>query len=329
MNEIIDVEFKEITDFSNRSTEELTAEANALWEQMEAIGNLGLMMAVKAGMRLIEIKNRVPHGSWEDWVDKNCKFSKRKASNMIKLAEKSRGNDSIFSNRQTFADLGISKVWELLSTTEEVAETVLENENLEDMTVKELREEIRVTKAAYDRIEADRREIEAEAKRAKAEILELKKQLEGPATRSESTEALEAELKELQEKLEKKEQEIKDAKAKQKELIKKEKDKLLAEKEHAKMEAKAEAEKSFKDELESKRAEDRKRIETLEEELAKAEKKLSASGNEKLLQIKIHAETIQNSFDKIKETIEQTEPETAEKMKNFIRAVLDKVKGEL
>ena len=49
MNEIIDVEFRELRNIEDKTTEELAQEANTLWQQMEVIGNIGLMMAVQAG----------------------------------------------------------------------------------------------------------------------------------------------------------------------------------------------------------------------------------------------------------------------------------------
>ena len=86
MNEIIDVEYKEVINLSDKTTEELTAEANTLWNQMEAIGSIGIMMAAQAGRRLNVIKERLPHGEWESWAQNNLKFSLRKANNMMKLA---------------------------------------------------------------------------------------------------------------------------------------------------------------------------------------------------------------------------------------------------
>ena len=88
MNEIIDVEFKELRNIEDKTTEELAQEANTLWQQMEIIGNIGLMMAVQAGQRLQVIKSRLQHGEWEKWCEDNLQFSKSKAEKMLKLAKK-------------------------------------------------------------------------------------------------------------------------------------------------------------------------------------------------------------------------------------------------
>ena len=143
MNEIIDVEYKEVIELSDKTTEELTAEANTLWNQMEAIGSIGIMMAAQAGRRLNVIKERLPHGEWESWAKNNLEFSLRKANRMMSLAEKMEDDSSLFANPTTLSDIGISKVWALLAAPEEIAEEVVNNPELPDMTVKELKEEIR------------------------------------------------------------------------------------------------------------------------------------------------------------------------------------------
>lgn len=70
MNEIIDVEYTELTNFEEKSTEELAAEANTLNIQIEVIASIGIIMAVQAGRRLNVIKERLPHGEWESWAKK-------------------------------------------------------------------------------------------------------------------------------------------------------------------------------------------------------------------------------------------------------------------
>ena len=103
MNEIIDVEFKELRNIEDKTTEELAQEANTLWQQMEIIGNIGLMMAVQAGQRLQVIKSRLQHGEWEKWCEDNLQFSKSKAEKMLKLAKKSfRRKQHFFKNGNVY-----------------------------------------------------------------------------------------------------------------------------------------------------------------------------------------------------------------------------------
>ena len=102
MNEIIDVEYRTLTPLDDLSTEQLTAETNQLWQQIEFIGNYGTLLAAQAGARLNIIKARLGHSQWEHWMKENLDFSPRKANSMMKLAEKMADENSIFSNPQTY-----------------------------------------------------------------------------------------------------------------------------------------------------------------------------------------------------------------------------------
>jgi hypothetical protein len=44
--------------------------------------------AIEAGRLLKEAKNRVPHGSWLTWPEKNCELSERTAQAYMRLAKK-------------------------------------------------------------------------------------------------------------------------------------------------------------------------------------------------------------------------------------------------
>lgn len=185
MNEIIDVEFRELRNIEDKTTEELAQEANTLWQQMEVIGNIGLMMAVQAGQRLQVIKSRLQHGEWEKWCENNLQFSKSKAEKMLKLAKKASDENSIFSKTETFTDLGISRVWALLSAPEEVAKEIVEDPESKDLTVRELQDKIRAltdeakaSKAKADEESGKAGKLKTELKTAKDQVKALERQLE-------------------------------------------------------------------------------------------------------------------------------------------------------
>ena len=203
MNEIIDVEFRELRNIEDKTTEELAQEANTLWQQMEVIGNIGLMMAVQAGQRLQVIKSRLQHGEWEKWCENNLQFSKSKAEKMLKLAKKASDENSIFSKTETFTDLGISRVWALLSTPEEVAKEIVEDPESKDMTVRELQDRIRAltdeakaSKAKADEESGKAGKLKTELKTAKDQVKALERQLE--SAESEKTAADDELTKELE-----------------------------------------------------------------------------------------------------------------------------------
>ena len=326
MNEIIDVEYKEVINLSDKTTEELTAEANTLWNQMEAIGITGIMMAAQAGRRLNVIKERLPHGEWESWAQNNLKFSLRKANNMMKLAEKTEDENSFFANPQSLADIGITKVWALLSAPEDVAKEVVENPDAAEMTTREFKEEIR---------------------RLKEKNAELKKELEDSADESQNLQSdlrtqidqLVAELKIYEEtpaKSEETEKEIADLKTqleKANTALEKEKknmEKAKASIEEEKQKAADEAAKTAKEEALAKFKEDNKLLiesnQQAAEEIDRLQRLLENNSQPEIAEFKVHSDQLQKSFISCRDCIGKiTDIEKAAKMRMAIKTIMQQL----
>ena len=326
MNEIIDVEYKEVINLSDKTTEELTAEANTLWNQMEAIGSIGIMMAAQAGRRLNVIKERLPHGEWESWAQNNLKFSLRKANNMMKLAEKTEDENSFFANPQSLADIGITKVWALLSAPEDVAKEVVENPDAAEMTTREFKEEIR---------------------RLKEKNAELKKELEDSADESQNLQSdlrtqidqLVAELKIYEEtpaKSEETEKEIADLKTqleKANTALEKEKkntEKAKASIEEEKQKAADEAAKTAKEEAFAKFKEDNKLLiesnQQAAEEIDRLQRLLENNSQPEIAEFKVHSDQLQKSFISCRDCIGKiTDIEKAAKMRMAIKTIMQQL----
>lgn len=326
MNEIIDVEYKEVIDLSDKTTEELTAEANTLWNQMEAIGSIGIMMAAQAGRRLNVIKERLPHGEWESWAKNNLEFSLRKANRMMSLAEKMEDESSLFANPTTLADIGISKVWALLSAPEEVAEEVVNNPELPDMTVKKLEEEIR-------RLKEKNTGLEKEIKDSADESLSLQSDLRT------QIDQLTAELKIYQDtpvKSEESEKEIADLKAqleKAKDKLEKEKkntEKAKASIEEERQKAADEAAKAAKEEAFAKYKEDNKLLiesnQQAAEEIDRLQRLLENNSQPEIAEFKVHSDQLQKSFISCRDCIGKiTDIEKASKMRMALKTIMQQL----
>ena len=326
MNEIIDVEYKEAINLSDKTTEELTAEANTLWNQMEAIGSIGIMMAAQAGRRLNVIKERLPHGEWESWAQNNLKFSLRKANNMMKLAEKTEDENSFFANPQSLADIGITKVWALLSAPEDVAKEVVENPDAAEMTTREFKEEIR---------------------RLKEKNAELKKELEDSADESQNLQSdlrtqidqLVAELKIYEEtpaKSEETEKEIADLKTqleKANTALEKEKknmEKAKASIEEEKQKAADEAAKTAKEEALAKFKEDNKLLiasnQQAAEEIDRLQRLLENNSQPEIAEFKVHSDQLKKSFISCRDCIGKiTDIEKAAKMRMALKTIMQQL----
>lgn len=329
MMNIVETQYKEITSLQDRETEQLTIEVNTIYQQMEAIGNIGLQLAAEAGERLIEIKGRLAHGEFESWCKDNLTFSKRKAENMMRWSQKCKDENSIFSKTQTFTDLGISKVWALLAAPEEVAEEVLK-EGASDMSVRELQEEISRLKLEKEKVEGLARATEEEQANLEEEIEILKRQLEEARRESErkaeeensqSTPEAEEEIEKLKKKLETAEANLQ----KTKEKLKTEKNNSEKKIEEAISKAKAEAQKEAEAKT-SKSLEDiTKKYEESQSVINKLQTALANSENKALAIFKVKSDLLQESFNSCLASIEDVaaeDKEKGEKMKAALRQIM-------
>ena len=326
---IVETEYKEITSIQERATEQLTIEVNTIYQQMEAIGNIGLKLAAEAGERLIEIKGRLAHGEFESWCKNNLTFSKRKAENMMRWSQKCKDENSIFSKTQTFTDLGISKVWALLAAPEDVAEEVLK-EGASDMSVRELQEEISRLKLEKEKVEGLARATEEEQANLEEEIEILKRQLEEARRESErepekensqSTPEAEEEIEQLKKKLEAAESNLQ----KTKEKLKTEKNSSDKKIEEAISKAKAEAQKEA-EAMTSKSLEDiTKKYEESQSIINKLQTALANSENKALAIFKVKSDLLQESFNSCLASIEDVaaeDQEKGDKMKAALRQIM-------
>lgn len=325
MMNIVETEYKEITSIQDRETEQLTIEVNTIYQQMEAIGNIGLKLAAEAGERLIEIKCRLAHGEFESWCKDNLTFSKRKAENMMRWSQKCKDENSIFSKTQTFTDLGISKVWALLAAPEDVAEEVLK-EGASDMSVRELQEEISRLKSEKEKVEGLARATEEEQANLEEEIEILKGQLEEARRESEeensqSTSEAEEEIEQLKKKLEAAETNLQ----KTKEKLKAEKNSSDKKIEEAISKAKAEAQKEAEAKT-SKSLEDiTKKYEESQSVINKLQTALANSENKALAIFKVKSDLLQESFNSCLASIEDVaaeDQEKGDKMKAALRQIM-------
>lgn len=326
MSEIIDVEYKEVVDLESLSTEELKNGANLYWSQMELLGKMGIELAARAGKNLNIIKCRIGHGGWEDWCNKNLRFSKRKAERMMKLAKKIETENGVFANPKTLSDIEISKVWAILEAPEEVAEQIIESRSLPDMTVKELKDEIKHLKEEKRGLETELEAIvengEQTQSELKAEIDLLKEELTNqPAADSAVLAEKEADLQKMQDKL-----------AKEKEKSKKLKESAEAEKEKAAAEVRAKAEEDAK----AKVSEDLRLLQESNqqaaEEIDRLTRKLANNSNATVATFKVYADQLQKDFGCCIESIASMENEDmaqAEKMRNALNAVMEKLMEEI
>ncbi len=335
MGSIIDVKYETLTGLEEKSLGELGSEVNLLYRESVNIGNIALTMMAQAGQRLIVIKDRLQHGEFEEWCDKNLDFSKSKAEKMMKFARKVTDENSLFSKTETFTDIGISRVWALLSAPEEVAAEVIETNDVESMTVRELKAELARVKEEKEKAERKADAIDRNNDSIREELASVQRQLSEAVSEKEFDEMLAAaqsqkenltkELNEakaekaaIQEKLEKAKADIKKAKESAKKVTE-EKDAAISKAvEDLKKQQEEAVQKAVSEKIAEETARLHKDLAAADAEIEKLQKKLENNNSEDFAIFKVQTKILQEAFAQMLTCIDnigEQDPEKAEKMR--------------
>jgi len=184
----------------------IAAEINNIKEQTK---KMVLYNSIEIGRRLIEAKQMLNHGEWGNWLEKTVDYSPRTANNLMQLFNEY-GADQISLlgdnlNSQAFANLSYSKALALLGVPSEERENFIEENNVEDMSTRELQkiikekeklqEELKKKDTRINKIKEDNEKI-----KSKLQEVESKKK-EDLLNREVEIENLNIEIKSLQKKL--------------------------------------------------------------------------------------------------------------------------------
>ncbi len=151
-----------------RTAENIAIEINTIKKQTQKVM---LSASIEIGRRLSEVKSLVPHGSWEDWLEQNVNYSERTAQNLIKIYDQysDKGMDALFGNDlDAFAEISYTQAVALLAlpTVDERKEFV-ETHDMETMSTRELQEAIKAQKAAEEKAEQLKEELNAEKEKSR------------------------------------------------------------------------------------------------------------------------------------------------------------------
>lgn len=154
---------------------------------------------VDIGLRLIEAKEMLSHGEWLPWLKENVCFSETTAQSYMKVAKE-------FPNPQLVGDLGVRKALTLLALPSAEREDFLLENNVIDMTSRELEKAIRErdeARKAAEAAQADARSAEESRAKMEADMRALENihrcAQEGEAQARDALAKAQAELKELRE----------------------------------------------------------------------------------------------------------------------------------
>lgn len=155
---------------TGRSINTITAEIVAISNQA---AQMAYMSMVEIGKRLVEAKAMVEHGEWGSYLQNELGFKQRTANNFMQIYQR-----SVSSNSQTFANLGYSQIVQLLALPAGEAEEFVQTHDVQEMSVRELKEAIADEKKLREAAEGKADALQKAASKAKTAEEALQKQLE-------------------------------------------------------------------------------------------------------------------------------------------------------
>lgn len=328
--EQLDFEKIENEMIAESEAEEIAVQINAIKRQTAA--NV-LMNAVEIGRLLVEAKNRVGHGNWGAWLRDNVAYSISTAENMMRLYREWRGGEQIdmFGGNDfgIFEGLEPQKVLALLAVPKPERKEFIEENNVAEMSVRELREAIKA------REEAEKRASEAEEELAivrdekaalDACIDDVRENMRS-AFEAEKKSAVDKAIKNAEDKAKKTAKEAAAEAAKKERALLTEKRDLtekLKAAELAANEAAKEADEKAKKAAEDARREAEGRIAELEQKIAETE----VAQSPHLVRFQMHMEAFQREYAAMTEVVQEAIAEDAD-IGEKLQAAMRQIKAAL
>jgi len=169
---------QEITNFNIEKT---TAEILMLKDQTA-------QNIIEIGKRLIEAKDNLQHGEYLEWLKVKVQFTERTAQRFMQIGKE-------FSNTTSLSHLGSTKLFLLAGLDEEDRQEVMQENNMEDMTTRELEQAVKEKKEIKKQLEAEQeysQELQDAIREKEQQIRNLQNEIEN-ATKPE-TQVIEKEI---------------------------------------------------------------------------------------------------------------------------------------
>ncbi len=285
--------------------------------------NMMLMYAIEVGRRLVEAKAMLQHGEWGAWLKEKVEFSQQTANNLMNIYEEYGKNP----NSKLIGNLTYTKALKLLAVPEDERENFVQENKVDDMTVKELEKAIKERDEALKQVELAKKDAgKAEELRKALADAEAKAQEAGKKADSIASKALR-----LERDLEKKKAEyeaLKNNPEVSQEVI----DKLKAELEaQSKKDQEAEALKNAEALKKAKEAKKKaeETVDSLKAQILELEKKAKLS-NPDVMEFKALFDRVQKDvvvLFGVNEKIKTNDAEMAQVLKNALKAFFEKVIG--
>ena len=290
---------------TERTLEVIASEINIIRAQTQQVV---LTAAIEVGKRLVEAKASVEQGQWGKWLADNVDYSERKAQELMRVfQEYGQGQKKLFGEEikgEKMSALSYSQAVALLAIkdSDERAEFI-NNEPVEDMSTRELKDEIAKRKAVEEEmsaVKAENSQMREEKAAAENRISELEGAMKDAEQMQAEAEQLKKEAEKSREQLSEMVQKSNDASKKVLELqqeLKAAEEKLKEQPEPAVVYDMTDAQKA--------------EMESLREKLKEAENKVvnAQRGDKALTRFAVHFDTLKESFNALLTDIAEMESE--------------------
>lgn len=180
-------------------TDAIASEINAIKKTTEkTVRGVMLRAVVDIGRLLTEAKGMVPHGEWGAWLENNVDYSQTTAGDMMRLYAEYGDTqvplDGGPSDDELFGAIAPSKALALLALPKDARREYVQTHDVEDVSVRQLREELSAVKAERDAAQAAAKAMEAtsDAEIAAAEEARKKAEADAAQLRAEKDKAAKA-----------------------------------------------------------------------------------------------------------------------------------------
>ncbi len=143
-----------------RSREEIACEINVIKAN---VLRTALQGAIDVGRLLCEAKEVVAHGEWGTWLEENVSYSATTANDLMRLYREYNDDQiKLFgrTNEELYGKLSVSQALALLALPAPAREEFVETHDMEEISVRELKEEVAELKSALERAEIEAQEAE-------------------------------------------------------------------------------------------------------------------------------------------------------------------------
>lgn len=161
-----------------RTVETIAIEINSIKDQTKKIM---LYNSIEIGRKLTEAKEMMQHGDWGNWLADSVDYSQSTANNLMKIFKEYGSQQlSLFGDNaesQTLGNLSYTQAVALLGIPAEEREAFAQENNVEDMSSRELQEAVKARKEAEKALKAAEKEA-AQAQKAVEKERKLREKLE-------------------------------------------------------------------------------------------------------------------------------------------------------